>query len=405
MNNNLANPFQILEERSQQAWTGCLEISETQDNSVNWQIYLERGKLQYITSNIGQQERLNYLWKQFQGSVSSLKLTDRKLEYKQLYEYCSDRQLSLDEIAELFLQFNQEALTQVLSIEKTSIDFIEDKVIAEAKTSYAWRELYDRETVDRWHLVKKDLPSPLSKLYLSQKNSLQFYKVWKKLGEQPQYADFINSHNIANLVTALIAKRDLYSLAEQINSNLLNLAQNLQPFIQEGIVEVLSSQPTQAVKVSVSEEEKLFVKPTATSFAAPVIKPPITNSAIESNKPLVACIDDSKTVQTQVKMTLESVGYEVVGIQEAADALKRLLDRNPALILMDINMPTINGYDLCAMLRRSQKFKEIPIIMLTGRDGLIDRMRAKMVGSTDYLTKPFDPDKLVETIGKFAQAT
>jgi twitching motility two-component system response regulator PilG len=402
MNSNLANPFQIIEERSQQAWTGCLEISEPQDNSVSWQIYLEGGKLQYITSNIGQQERFNYLWKQFQGSDSSLQLNDRESEYKQLYKYCSDRQLSLDDISELFLQFNQEGLTQVLSIEKTTIKSIDDRVLSEVKTNYAWRELYDRATVDQWHLVKKNIPSPLSQLYLSQKNSLQFYKVWKKLGEQERFADFINSHNIANLVTAFIAKINLYSLAEQINNNILNLAQNLQPFIQEGLIEVLTFQPTP--KPSLSEEEQLFIKPSISTPTASVAKPLITNSTLESNKPLVACIDDSKTVQTQVKMTLESVGYEVVSIQEAAEALKSLLDRNPALILMDINMPIINGYDLCAMLRRSQKFKEIPIIMLTGRDGLIDRMRAKMVGSTDYLTKPFDPDKLVETIGKFAQA-
>jgi twitching motility two-component system response regulator PilG len=404
MNYNLVNPFQILEERSQQSWTGCLEVSESNDSSVNWQIYLERGKLQYITSNIGQQERLNYLWKQFQGSVNSLKLTDRELEYQQLYQYCSDSQLSLNEIEKLFFQFNQEALNQVLSIEKTVIKLIDDRVISGVQLNYAWRELYDKQTSDRWCLIKKDLSSTLSKLYLSQKNSLQFYKFWKKLGERSEFADFINSHNIATLVTSFIAKTDLYSLANVTNDNLINLALALQPFIQEGLIEVLTVKPTETPKTSLSDEQPVAIKPSlSTSVASVAI--PVTNSDAESNKTLVACIDDSRTVQTQVKMTLESVGYEVVGIQEAGDALKSLSGRNPSLILMDINMPTINGYDLCAMLRRSQKFKEIPIIMLTGRDGIIDRMRAKLVGSTDYLTKPFDPEKLVETIGKFAQAT
>ena len=62
---------------------------------------------------------------------------------------------------------------------------------------------------------------------------------------------------------------------------------------------------------------------------------------------------------------------------------------------MDINMPELNGYDLCSLLRKSERFKDIPIVMLTGRDGMIDRVRAKLVGATDYLTKPCDPNKLI----------
>jgi twitching motility two-component system response regulator PilG len=81
-----------------------------------------------------------------------------------------------------------------------------------------------------------------------------------------------------------------------------------------------------------------------------------------------------------------------------------LARQKPNLILMDINMPEINGYELCQMLRQSDALKEIPIVMLTGRDGLIDRMRAHMVGATEYITKPIQPQELLDVIQKTINA-
>ncbi len=108
---------------------------------------------------------------------------------------------------------------------------------------------------------------------------------------------------------------------------------------------------------------------------------------------LVACIDDSKTVQRQVKMTLEPVGYLVMNILEPSSTLSKLATQKPAVIFMDINMPEINGYELCLMLQRSRKFKNVPVVMLTGQEGDGPRTKAKFVGATDYLTKPFDPQQ------------
>ena len=99
-------------------------------------------------------------------------------------------------------------------------------------------------------------------------------------------------------------------------------------------------------------------------------------------------------------MTLKPAGYRVISVIDATNALRELSRNMPVLILMDINMPGINGYDLCSMIKRSQKFQNVPIIMLTGRDGIIDRMRAKLVGADQYLTKPFEPQDLINIIQK-----
>ena len=120
--------------------------------------------------------------------------------------------------------------------------------------------------------------------------------------------------------------------------------------------------------------------------------------------PLVACIDDSQTIQRQVKMTLESVGYLVMNILDPASSLLKLAKQKPDLILMDINMPKIDGYELCQRLRRSRKLKTVPVVMLTGREGLVDRVRAKFVGADEYLTKPFRPNLLIDVVDNLLES-
>lgn len=124
----------------------------------------------------------------------------------------------------------------------------------------------------------------------------------------------------------------------------------------------------------------------------------IQEKIIEPNKPIIACIDDSKTIQFAVKTVLESAGYEVLNIIKATEQLKLLLARKPVLILMDINMPDISGYKLCEKLKNSPVTRHIPIVMLTGCSGTLDRVRAKLNGAEKYMTKPFQPEKLINTV-------
>jgi twitching motility two-component system response regulator PilG len=98
---------------------------------------------------------------------------------------------------------------------------------------------------------------------------------------------------------------------------------------------------------------------------------------------------------------LEPHGYEISTIGSSLKALSLLFPLQPDLILCDITMPEPDGYELCAMLRRSRVFREVPIIMLTGRDGFTDRVKARMVGATDYLTKPFSEQELLMLLEQY----
>jgi twitching motility two-component system response regulator PilG len=402
MTSNLANTFQVLKKASDKQWSGCLVVYSPKDKSVNWQLYLNNGDLQYATSATGRSERLRYLWQQFQPNLHPPELSDRDSEYQQLCSYFTQHNLPESELKELLLNFSQEALVQVLSLEQTEVELISEPLISNSITNFSWMELATRakQFILDWKEACNYCDSPFSRVYLDNQKTFSFYKLWKQIAKNSEENQLTNFGKISSIIELLVQKKSLYQLAWQLEVNPVNLVKLLQPFIKEKIIEILPWQEVQSKSATKANPVKVDSSPCKSAVKPePHLTTPQPAEATNiQQRPLVACIDDSNTVQKQVKMILESVGYEVLGITESANALRGLSRQQPVLILMDINMPDINGYDLCSMLRRSQKFQEIPIVMLTGRDGIIDRMRAKFVGATNYLTKPFQPDRLIELV-------
>ena len=117
--------------------------------------------------------------------------------------------------------------------------------------------------------------------------------------------------------------------------------------------------------------------------------------------PRVVCIDDGATIRKTVEYILNQHGYQVTAIDNPLKALSLVFQLKPDLILCDIAMPELDGYEICAMLRKSTAFRQTPIVMLTGKDGFIDRVKARMVGATDYLTKPFGESELLMLLEKY----
>ena len=118
------------------------------------------------------------------------------------------------------------------------------------------------------------------------------------------------------------------------------------------------------------------------------------------NEPTVLVVDDSPTVRKIVQMTLQREHIRVITASDGLSALTSVADEMPALILLDIQLPRMDGYHICQIIRKKLQFRQIPIIMLSGKDGLFDRVRGRLAGSTDYLTKPFDSAELLQTVKK-----
>jgi twitching motility two-component system response regulator PilG len=116
------------------------------------------------------------------------------------------------------------------------------------------------------------------------------------------------------------------------------------------------------------------------------------------DEPVVLVVDDSPTVRKIVQLTLQREHIHVVTAGDGLSALAAVADEQPDLILLDIMLPRMDGYNICQVVRKNMAYRDMPIIMLSGKDGLFDRMRGKLAGSTEYITKPFDSAELVQTV-------
>ena len=117
----------------------------------------------------------------------------------------------------------------------------------------------------------------------------------------------------------------------------------------------------------------------------------------------ILVVDDSPTIRKLVTMTLEKYGHHVLSATNGLDALNKLKEVVPDLILSDINMPHMDGYQLCKMIRGNSVTRSVPVIMLSGKDGIFDKLRGRMVGATAYITKPFEIDSLLQLIDMHCQ--
>ncbi len=133
---------------------------------------------------------------------------------------------------------------------------------------------------------------------------------------------------------------------------------------------------------------------TSAAGAAPAALPPAR----------VLVIDDSNTIRRSAEIFLRQGGHEVVLAEDGFDALSKVNDHTPQIIFCDILMPRLDGYQTCAIIKRNPRFTDVPVIMLSSKDGVFDKARGRMVGSEDYLTKPFTKEQLLRAVAQFHPA-
>ena len=118
----------------------------------------------------------------------------------------------------------------------------------------------------------------------------------------------------------------------------------------------------------------------------------------------IMVIDDSKTIRRTAEILLKKAGCEVLTATDGFEALAMIADNLPDVIFVDIMMPRLDGYQTCALIKNNQEFRRTPVIMLSSKDGLFDRAKGRIVGSEQYLTKPFTKDELLGAIRRHAKA-
>jgi twitching motility two-component system response regulator PilG len=128
----------------------------------------------------------------------------------------------------------------------------------------------------------------------------------------------------------------------------------------------------------------------------------VDNEALKGVKVMV--IDDSNTIRRSAEIFLNQAGCEVILAQDGFDALAKITDYEPDVVFVDIMMPRLDGYQTCSLIKRNARYRSTPVIMLSSKDGLFDRARGRMVGSDEYLTKPFTKDTLLTAVREHAAA-
>ena len=266
MNKHLKNPSQILEEKSQQDWSGCLMITEAKDNSTGWKIYFSEGKIQYATSTVAQKERLTYLWQVTKTKLAFPKVPTQGINYQQLCQWSAQQNFSETDFKRLLLELTKEGLNQVLTIEQTSITIINVCLSRTPVTNFTWQDLIQKDYIDSWKKVRAYLDSPLSLLYLDQNKAFDFYKSWKNITQKnSDFAAFAETQKISDFVNPLFDKICLYDLASRLGIDYLTMAKYLHIFFEQGLIKsspynvkiTRSSPKYNSVKSVINQEKKV----------------------------------------------------------------------------------------------------------------------------------------------------
>ncbi|MBD2502119.1 response regulator [Anabaena azotica] len=249
--------------------------------------------------------------------------------------------------------------------------------------------------VERNEQVVLETPMSFTSADLSMKQMLESWQMWSAAGLaniSPDFAPIIRRPEqlqqqvspsvYKNFVTLINGKSTLRDLSAKMKQNVLPVSRSLLPYVLKGIIELVEL-PDLPINILDS--------PATPTPAQPK----------KSKVPVIACVDDSPQVCKMLEDIVTANGMKFIKIQDAIQALPILIQEKPDLIFLDLIMPVASGYEICTQLRRISHFANTPVVILTGNDGLLDRVRAKVVGSTDFLTKPVAPDRVMSIIRKY----
>ena len=210
----------------------------------------------------------------------------------------------------------------------------------------------------------------------------------------------ISDRNISrHLSESANGKNTLVDIAEKMDKDPLKIAKSYANWTNNGWVSFGNSDRNQTVN-NAKAKIQLIQDAIKSKNISPSPSDDTVSQNTDKNLPIVLSVDDSPIVQISIKRALQEQ-YKVLLANNAADALKMLDRYSVQLMLLDLTMPDIDGLEFCKMVRQIDKFNDLPIIMVTARDGLVNKMKGHIAGTSKYLTKPFQPEQLREAVAKY----
>ncbi|NET60110.1 MAG: response regulator [Symploca sp. SIO2E6] len=341
--------------------------------------------------------------------TQELKLHNHPLGYESLLQLVEQKKLRKDQIEAFFEGYIEEILFDIIQkLEQGGDDsrlwltyepisqYKINSTLIEIRVEQVWQEAM--KTWTAWQQAGLTDISPNSAPTIRQTEELQ------RQTSRTVYR---------NLTTLADGNQTLRDLSVTMGRNLLLMTKPILPYIRKGLIELIevedsfySLQKTTATepqsKTSSLRSPSSLVrnkdlgtgKRRDTSHRKP-------NNSHQNTAPLVAYIEDSRTCLQKMEQILTNNGYRCLNIEDPLQALPMLLEYKPDFIFLDLVMPIANGYEICAQIRRVSAFQETPVIIITSSDGIVDRVRAKVVASSGFLAKPIDQDKVLSILQKY----
>ncbi|HEY9909304.1 MAG TPA: response regulator [Thermosynechococcaceae cyanobacterium] len=338
-----------------------------------WFVFFLNGQIIYAADTDSSLSRLTDYLHRYDAARSIPTLTLPSIaalsapEYAYLWALLENRTLTPAQGRSIIHSMVQETLFDLLSLHQGSFIFELSPALAPQLTTLEIGPLLARgmKQVQEWKQLHPHIQSPDQCPSATNLEALQ---------------KSLSAHTFEMLQRYVDGKTSLRQIARYLNREILTVARAIYPYVQKGLIQL--------------------GYPVVTGVGFKGVQPHEFDRW-QVKTPRVVCIDDGATIRETVESILNQQGYEATALGNPLKALSLVFQLQPDLILCDIAMPELDGYEICAMLRKSTVFRRIPIVMLTGKDGFIDRVRARMVGATDYLTKPFGENELLMLVEKY----
>lgn len=358
---------------SQKQATGKLLLEQGEQQ---WQLYFFQGSLVYATGGAHRARR----WYRAVGQhCRNFQVDLRDLDAGELWEY---------QLIQQGLAASEMSLQQAKAIVHSSISEVLFSLIGQSGLRREWRpsEKYFSKIIPSLLLSLTEVEQILC-------STEQIWQKWKEMGlwlVEPEQAPLLKAS--AQLQENRFSSNSLIALANVFNG--------------ENTLWDIALKKKQCVTVTTRAlvnymKQGLVNFRTVPDLPSPIEQWRLAASMAGQVRPLIACIDDSPTVCEFLQQILLPAGYRVLKIQDPMEGVGIIAKQKPALIFMDVVMPKTSGFALCNFLRKTPSFRETPIVFLTGKDSIIDRTRAKLTGASDFLSKPPNPEQVLQVAQKY----
>lgn len=356
------------------------QIKKTSNNQASkytypqklvWVIFFINGKIAYATevnrNNSSKLEDYLYL---YQNKVSVEKLEVGEMsdnnppEHVYLWSLLKKKLLTASQVRAILHKMIQEIVFDLFNLHQGFFIFQKGSPLAPQLTSLEIEPLMGQtmKQLQLWKQLLPEIQSPSQCPIITDPEKLQANLPENTYQWLYRFCD---------------GQTSLGQLSRHLNRDLVTISKAIYPYLQKGWVQLIGKEG-----IDLLEEQDFRT----------------TQGGV---KPSLFCLDDDLTIVKTVEIFLTTEGYPITVMSEPLRAIETLFQLKPQLILCDLVMPQLDGYEICAMLRGSSLFRETPIIILTGKDSYMDRIQAKLLGATDYLTKPFEKRELLTLIEKY----